>query len=320
MSWTDLFNPANPQVLTGQVDAGRLLDAAAHFPGGPALLVFLLFWSPVGPGIPAGVVLARHAGLSPALTFGLYSLTDLLGAMVCTPFFALLRRAAGYVPPLQWLGRRLLRLAMIGTHVPRAEDLRTSGRLAPALFRIGTIGFGVDVYSAGMVAAGLPVPRLLGWAAAILGDLVWFALLLGTSLAAAAVVNDDKTVGIVVLVAMVVIPQLAKRLFPALRDATPAPAAPVPAAAIAATASTGSGSTASPLLNVPAAASTSPSPAPAVSAPPAARRPEWHSAQNAPSGTAPVARAVPAAGQPERTAPSSRPKAKRAGSRRAKRR
>src|SRR5581483_4861872 len=151
MNWTDLFNPANPQVLTGQVDAGRLLDAAANFPGGPALLVFLLFWSPVGPGIPAGVVLARHAGLSPAVTFGLYGLTDLLGAVVCNPIFALLRRASRYVPPLQWLGRHLLRLAMFGTRLPRAEDLRPGGQLAPALFRIGTIGFGVDVYSAGMV-------------------------------------------------------------------------------------------------------------------------------------------------------------------------
>jgi len=231
MNWTDLFNPANPQVLTGQVDAGRLLDAAAHFPGGPALLVFLLFWSPVGPGIPAGVVLARHAGLSPAVTFGLYGLTDLLGAVVCNPIFALLRRASRYVPPLQWLGRHLLRLAMFGTRLPRAEDLRPGGQLAPALFRIGTIGFGVDVYSAGMVAAGLPVPRLLGWAAAIAGDMVWFALLLGTSLAAAAVVNDDKTVGIVVLVAMMVIPQLARRIFPALRDPAPVP---LPATAVAA--------------------------------------------------------------------------------------
>jgi hypothetical protein len=29
------------------------------------MLVFALFWAPVGPGIPAGVVLARHLALNP---------------------------------------------------------------------------------------------------------------------------------------------------------------------------------------------------------------------------------------------------------------
>jgi hypothetical protein len=69
-----------------------------------------------------------------------------------------------------------------------------------------------------LVATGLPVPRLAGWASAIAGDLVWFALLLGTSIAAASIADDDRFIGIVVLVAMIAIPQIAKRLFPALRD------------------------------------------------------------------------------------------------------
>jgi hypothetical protein len=80
-----------------------------------------------------------------------------------------------------------------------------------------------------MLVNGLRVPRLLGWAAAIAGDLVWFALLLGTSIAAAAVIDDDRVVGGVVLLAMFVIPPIARRIFPALREqapATPAPASP----------------------------------------------------------------------------------------------
>src|SRR5438445_46643 len=98
-----------------------------------------------------------------------------------------------------------------------------------ALFRIATVGFGVDVYTAGMLVNGLRVPRLLGWAAAIAGDLVWFAILLATSLAAAAIVDDDRVVGGVVLVAMLVIPPLARRIFPALRH-EPRPAEPAAAA------------------------------------------------------------------------------------------
>jgi hypothetical protein len=236
----DLFNPANfnpldPQQLMGQVDASRLVAAAQSFPGGPAVLVFALFWAPVGPGIPAGVLLARHVGLNPLITITLYALSDVLGACVCHPLFAGLRRLARRVPALRWLGQRLMKVAMFGARMPTAEDLQVGVKgLAPALFRIGTVGFGLDVYHGGMLVAGLPVPRILGWGAAISGDLVWFALLLVTSIATAAVVDDDRVQFVVMLVAMFVLPYVAKRLFPVLRDpprTPPVPTVPVPAAA-----------------------------------------------------------------------------------------
>jgi hypothetical protein len=174
-------------------------------------LVLLLFFAPVGPGVPAGVLLARHVPLHPALTFGLYALSDVLAAIACHPLFVLLRRHGRHVKPIRWLGRRILSLAMIG--------VRTSepGAVAPALSRIATVGFGVDVYTAGMLATGLPVPRLPGWASAITGDLLWFALLLGTSLAAASIADDDRFIALVMIVAMIVIPRLARRFVPPLR-------------------------------------------------------------------------------------------------------
>jgi hypothetical protein len=225
----DIFNPStmlDPSAFTGPAGANALVEAARHFPGGPTMLVFALFWAPVGPGIPAGVLLARHIPLNPAFTFLLYTTSDVLGAAVCHPIFRLLRRAARRVPAIKWLGERMIRFAMLGTRVPRAQDLQGAG-MAPALFRIATVGFGVDVYSAGMLVNALHVPRILGWASAIAGDLVWFALLLGTSLATAAIVDDDRIIGGVVLVAMLVIPSIARRIFPALRDA---PSEPAPAA------------------------------------------------------------------------------------------
>ncbi len=235
----DLFNPTTmpgPSQLTGMAGANTLLEAARHFPGGPTMLVFVLFWSPVGPGIPAGVLLARHVPLHPAFTFLLYTASDVLGAAVCHPIFGMLRRAARRVPALEWLGTRMIRLAMFGARMPQANDVATSKGDGPALFRIATVGFGVDVYTAGMLVNGLRVPRLFGWAAAIAGDLVWFAILLATSLAAAAIVDDDRVVGGVVLVAMLVIPPLARRIFPALRH-EPRPAEPAPAATSPASAS-----------------------------------------------------------------------------------
>ena len=79
------------------------------------------------------------------------------------------------------------------------------------------MGFGVDVYTAGILATGLPVPRLPGWALAITGDLLWFAVLLGTSLLAASITDDDRFIALVMIVTMLVIPWLARRFVPALR-------------------------------------------------------------------------------------------------------
>ncbi len=213
MSPLDVFDPSatlDVTRYTGEAGAARLLEAAQHFPGGPVALVLALFFAPVGPGVPAGVLLARHVPLNPAVTFGLYTLSDVLAAIVCHPLFALLRRYGRNVRPVRWLGRRVLSLAMIGVRAPEA------GGIAPALSRIATVG-GVDVYTAGMVATALPVPRVPGWASAIAGDLLWFALLLGTSLVAASIANDDRFIVIVMIVAMIVIPRLARRLVPALR-------------------------------------------------------------------------------------------------------
>ena len=69
-----------------------------------------------------------------------------------------------------------------------------------------------------MLTTVLRVPRIPGWASAIAGDLVWFSLLLGTSIVAASLVDDDRVIGLAVIVAMILIPRIARRFVPALRD------------------------------------------------------------------------------------------------------
>ncbi len=212
MSPFDVFDPSaalDPSRWAGEAGAARLLEAARHFPGGPTMLVLALFFTPVGPGIPAGVLLARHVPLNPVVTFALYFVSDVMAAIVCHPLFVLLRRHGRRVRPIRWLGRRMMSVAMLG--VPRDDE-----RASPALGRIATVGFGVDVYTAGMLATGVGVPRVAGWTAAIVGDLVWFALLLGTSMAAASIVDDDRLVLLAMVIAMLVIPRVARRIVPAL--------------------------------------------------------------------------------------------------------
>lgn len=224
MNLYDIFDPRaalDPARFTGEAGAATLLQAAQHFPGGAATLVLLLFFAPVGPGIPAGVLLARHIPLNPVVTFGLYALSDVSAAFVCHPLFVFLRRHGRRVRPLRALGKRMLAFATLGVQLPE----RSGGRLGPLLSRIATVGFGVDVYTAGFVATGLGVPRIPGWASAIAGDLIWFGLLLGTSMVAASVADDDRVIALAMVVAMIVIPRLARRFVPALRGEPDRPAA-----------------------------------------------------------------------------------------------
>jgi hypothetical protein len=219
MSPFDIFSPSavlDPTAFTGEAGASHLMQAAAQFPGGPTGLVFALFWAPVGPGIPAGVLLAQHLRIAPAVTFGLYALSDLLAMLLLNPVYSFLRTHGRRNPTFRKIGRRALAVAMIGTRRPTADAVR-AGRLAPALFRIATVGFGVDIYTAGALATGLPIPRLPGWAAALAGDLVWFALLLGSSIAAAQVFDDERWIAVVVLAVTLLGPSIARRIFPALR-------------------------------------------------------------------------------------------------------
>ncbi len=219
MNPPDAFSPSaffDPSFFTGGAGASRLMQVAAHFPGGALGLVFALFWAPIGPGIPAGVLLAQHLRIAPALTFGLYLLSDLSAVVLLNPLYSFLRAQGRRNPTVRNIGRRMLAVAMIGMRRPSANDAG-SGSLAPALLRIATVGFGVDIYTAGALATGLPIPRLAGWTAATAGDLSWFALLLGSTIAAAQAFDDERAIAAVVLVVTLIAPSVLRRIFPVLR-------------------------------------------------------------------------------------------------------
>lgn len=216
----DIFNPSttlDPSAFMGDAGAARLMQAAAHFPGGPMAFVFLLFWAPVGPGIPAGVLLARHVGVAPPVTLGLYVISDALAVLLLNPIYSWLRKHGRRNPTINKIGQRVIAAAMIGTGTSKARAESGAVRPAPALFRIATVGFGVDIYTAGILATGLNVPRVTGWAAAIAGDLVWFSVLLGSSMAAASMVDDERVIAVVVIAVTLIVPPLARRFIPALR-------------------------------------------------------------------------------------------------------
>ena len=91
-----------------------VLDPTAPLPHGwpvGALGAFLLFCVPIGGGIPAGVLMARNAGVSPPVMAVLYFLSDVVLAFTFEPILRALAWVGRWVPVLGRLGGAIRRIA-----------------------------------------------------------------------------------------------------------------------------------------------------------------------------------------------------------------
>jgi hypothetical protein len=165
--------------------------------------VFLMFVMPLAAGIPFGVIMARDAGLSPLMTAGLYLVSDLVLAVTAEPFLALLR----------WLGRRVAFIGRMGKLFTRATDSvglnegRVRGPLGLILF-----SFSISPTSGRAAAAAAGHGFFSGWTLAIIGDMLFFGVLMATTLWVTSVFGDSRqTIGAVVIGAWV-LPLLIRRL------------------------------------------------------------------------------------------------------------
>jgi hypothetical protein len=197
-----------------------LIDPSAPLPNGwpsGALGAFCLFLIPIGGGIPLGVIMGRDAGVTPALMAAMYFVTDVFRAFTREPMLMLLR----------WLGRQIPFLGRIGqffTRSTRFVGLDEEGPRGP--FGIILVSFVVDP-TFGRAAAGAAGHGFVsGWTLAIIGDMLFFLMLMVSTLWASSVFGDDRMAVSVVLVATFVLPLITRRLrHKPARPATPAPAA-----------------------------------------------------------------------------------------------
>jgi hypothetical protein len=182
-----------------------LLDPTAPIPHGwPAGWqgVLLLFLVPIGGGIPAGVLLARDRGLAPLVMMFLYFVSDLVLACVFEPIMKALFAVVRRVPPLHRFGR-----AMIARlHRPGSVASTVKGPLGLVL-----VAFTVDPMTGRAAAHAAGHGFVSGWAIAIAGDMVYFTVLMISTLWLNGIVGDEaSTVGIMLLV-MLALPQLTRR-------------------------------------------------------------------------------------------------------------
>jgi len=172
----------------------------------PAALVsvFKLFLLPVGGGIPAGVLLAQKNGAAWPVTATLYLVSDLVLAVAFEPILRLFAA----------LGRRLPLLARLGA-ASRALSERSTRKFAGSgagPIALIMIAFGVDPMTGRTSALAAGHGFLAGWAFAITGDLLYFAVIAVTTVRLNAYFHDPNTAMLIVLAGMFLLPVLLRRL------------------------------------------------------------------------------------------------------------
>lgn len=176
----------------------------ANFPLWPpgSWETLMLFVIPVGGGIPAGVLLARSHGIGWPMMLVLYFVSDVLLALVFEPLLRLMilggRRFAFLSGVANFL-RRMMRqtTALYGT---------AGGPLALIM-----IAFGVDPMTGRAAAAAAGHGFVSGWTLAITGDMMYFAVLMVSTLWLNSILGDGRWTMAAMLVLMFVLPVVVRR-------------------------------------------------------------------------------------------------------------
>jgi hypothetical protein len=164
--------------------------------------VFVLFSIPVGGGIPAGVLLARTRGLSWAIMLALYFVSDVALACVFEPLVLL----------FTWAGKRYEFLARFNQTLKKSMTKTTAKYgIRPNPFSLVAIAFGVDPMTGRTAAFAAGHGFFSGWTLAILGDMLFFAVIMVSTLLLNNILGDGTWTAVIIMVAMMVVPGLIRR-------------------------------------------------------------------------------------------------------------
>lgn len=166
--------------------------------------VLKLFVIPVGGGIPAGVLLAHAKGLAWPITAGLYLVSDIALALAFEPILRLLASVTRKVP---FLNRFSAALKTITARSVAHMSGTNTGPLALVM-----ISFGVDPMTGRTTAHAAGHGFLAGWAFAIVGDMLYFAVIALTTLRLNTYFRDPNSTMLIVLGAMFAVPLLIRSI------------------------------------------------------------------------------------------------------------
>ncbi len=166
--------------------------------------VLKLFLLPVGGGIPAGVLLAQAKGLFWPVTTLLYLVSDIILAIAFEPILRLITQVCGKVSFLARLGL-LMKAAT-------ARSVAQFGGTGAGPIALIMIAFGVDPMTGRASALAAGHGFVAGWAFAIAGDMIYFAVIALTTLRLNTYIRDPNITMFIVLGAMFLVPLLIRRL------------------------------------------------------------------------------------------------------------
>jgi hypothetical protein len=166
------------------------------------LSVLKLFIIPVGGGIPAGVLLAHAKGLAWPIATGLYLVSDIALALAFEPILRLFAALAGRIPFLARFSAAL--------KAATARSAAHLGGTSAGPLALVMIAFGTDPMTGRATAHAAGHGFLAGWAFAIVGDMLYFAVIALTTLRLNSYFRDPNTTMLIVLGAMFVVPMLVR--------------------------------------------------------------------------------------------------------------
>jgi hypothetical protein len=166
------------------------------------LPVLKLFLIPIGGGIPAGVILAQAKGLAWPITALLYLFSDIVLAIAFEPVLRLISLICG----------KISSLARISAAMKAASDKSVSHFSGTGAGPIGLImiAFGVDPMTGRASAHAAGHGFIAGWAFAIAGDMLYFAVIAIITLRLNSYIRDPNITMLIILVAMFSVPILVR--------------------------------------------------------------------------------------------------------------
>ena len=167
--------------------------------------VLALFLIPVGGGIPAGVLLARNHAIPWPVTALLYFVSDVILACVFEP----LMRA------VVQLGKRSARLSQAMRSVREKNAVRYG--TAPGPLALIGISFGIDPMTGRSMAAAVGHGFVTGWLIAIAGDMIYFGLIMASTLWLDGILGNGTVTSLIILGLMIGLPPIIRRVQAARR-------------------------------------------------------------------------------------------------------
>lgn len=164
--------------------------------------VLTLFLVPIGGGIPAGVLVARARGIAWPLTMLLYLVSDVILACLFEPLMR------GFLK----FGKRVPSMVKFAETFKRATQKtipQFGSRMGP--LALVAVAFGADPMTGRIATAAAGHGFVTGWLIAILGDMIYFTVLMVATLWLQDILGDGTWTMIIILALMIGVPALVRR-------------------------------------------------------------------------------------------------------------